>query len=156
MEAACCAGGVMPARESAAPTRKGKVKIWSAPARRLEQGQLNAKSRLERRGESRGGQMSPMQSQLPPLALVRSCFSTTSAVNACIDGAKPLAALVADKGRYASFSGLRKKNHHNRQQTKGKSTNTTKRTGSFRSRFLYFLTPPSPSPAPELPSTGGT
>ena len=44
----------------------------------------------------------------PPLALVRSCFSTTSAVNACIDGAKPLAAFVADKGRDLFFLGSEK------------------------------------------------
>ena len=58
-------GGVMPARESAAPTCKGKVKIWYAPARRLEQGQLNAKSRLERRGESRGGRRPGLNSASP-------------------------------------------------------------------------------------------
>ena len=66
-------------------------------------------------GGSPEGADVPRLSQLPPLALIRSRFSATSAVNACVDGAKPTAGIVPDVGRYASFSGLRKKVQHERQ-----------------------------------------
>ena len=56
----------------------------------------------------KGGRGSGVTSFMSPRALMRSCFSATSAVNACIDGAKPLAALVTDKGRYGTFSRERK------------------------------------------------
>ena len=41
---------------------------------------------------------------------------------------------------FASFSGLRKKNHHNRQQTKENPT-STKKPASGRSRFFYIPYP---------------
>ncbi len=66
-------------------------------------------------GGSPEGADVPRLSQLPPLALVRSRECATSAVNACVDGAKPTAGIVPDVGRYASFSGLRKKVQHERQ-----------------------------------------
>ncbi len=76
-------------------------------------------------GGSPGGADVPRLSQLPPLALVRSRECATSAVNACVDGAKPTAGIVPDVGRYASFSGLRKKVQHERRITMERTTMPT-------------------------------
>jgi len=84
---------------------------------------LRAKSRWWGRGESRGGAIHRLQLIAPPLALVRSCFGTTSAVNACIDGAKPLTALVAGKGRYCFFLRVEKEEQAQKTTYKGKVNN---------------------------------